>query len=371
MKVALGQVVAELEGQVGRRDAIVAARELGVGDERSHVVRAAQGVLPPGDVVVLPLAEEGVLRLAGELLAGGLVAGGEKGERGAAGGAARLASPQRVLDHPGVDGGPHVRVPVGSGELERPHPLHEERPLLRVEDRKALVHLHLEGVALHLAEVGVDRALDRGRRREPVLDREPGVRFRVGGTEGVGAHPRLVPRVGGARDHLEGERLLHVVERHGGVALDEALAGRDVGPGGRHSETAHATPEQDAHPDLAAALEANGGEGQPDLDVVPLGRPPARALPHPVGGRVLARARRRQDVGLHAGGVDEEIVRALAVADRVEAQAHPVVVPELVATAERAADLGRLGVQAPEGEVDRPVVVRDPDLRGLRRACPR
>jgi hypothetical protein len=156
-------------------------RELRVGDERS-VVRAAQAVLPPGDVVVLPLAEEGVLRFARELLAGGLVAGGEEGEGGAAGRAARLASPQGVLDDAGVDGGPHVGIAVDAGELECAQSLHGERPLLRVEDQEALVHLHLEGVALHLVKSGGSRDWTSAR-------------LAAGrGTMGAGHGPRRLPR---------------------------------------------------------------------------------------------------------------------------------------------------------------------------------
>ena len=60
------------------------------------------------------------------------------------------------------------------------------------------------------------------------------------------------------------------------------------------------------------------------------------------------------------------VVRALAVADGVEAEAHPVVVEHVVAAADVGAHLGRLGVEAVEGEVEVAVVVDGADLGLLR-----
>ena len=54
---------------------------------------------------------------------------------------------------------PRVDELVGRGE--QLDALEEERPLLGVEEREALVHRHLRGVGLHLAEVGVHRGVER------------------------------------------------------------------------------------------------------------------------------------------------------------------------------------------------------------------
>ena len=45
-----------------------------------------------------------------------------------------------------------------------PGAFHEEGPLLGEEDREPLVDLHLEGVALDLAEVGIDGRVESDRR---------------------------------------------------------------------------------------------------------------------------------------------------------------------------------------------------------------
>jgi len=81
------------------------------------------------------------------------------------------SAPARRSDRARVD-----RLDRGVEELGA---LHEERPLLRVEDGVALVDLHLERVALDLAEIGVERPLEGeggGEVPQILRDRMPGRR---------------------------------------------------------------------------------------------------------------------------------------------------------------------------------------------------
>ncbi len=223
-----------------------------------------------------------------------------------------LRTPRRVDDPARVDGRAHVAVAAGAGELERPHALHEERPLLGVEDRVALVDLDLERVGLDLAEVRVHRGLDRGRRRDAVLHARAEVGPRLGRAERRGRDARLVPRVGRARHDLESERASQAVQQHRRVVLEERLVGRQRRPRRRRADAAHAPPEEDAHPHVLTAREADALPRHPELDVVALGRLPSGALPDPVGRDVLAGSGGVEDVGLHAERVHEEVVRLLA-----------------------------------------------------------
>jgi hypothetical protein len=63
--------------------------------------------------------------------------------------------PRTVDDAARVHGGAHNRVSPHARQFEGAEPLHEEGPLLGEEDGVALVDLHLERVALDLAEVRI------------------------------------------------------------------------------------------------------------------------------------------------------------------------------------------------------------------------
>ena len=101
-------------------------------------------------------------------------------------------------------------------------------------------------------------------------------------------------------------------------------------------------------------------ERQADLDVVALVVDAAGALPDPVRRGVLVPRQRVDHVELNAARVDHQVVGRLAGAERVEAQADPVVAPDVVAAGDRCLDAGRLGVVAAEGEVERVLVVGRP-----------
>ena len=108
-----------------------------------------------------------VERIAGlEIPSGRLIDRREHAERRVAQRSGDLAADDRVDDAARVHRGDHVAVAAAdAGQGEGSGALHEERPLLREEDRVALVHLDLERVALDLAEVGVHRGVDGDRRR--------------------------------------------------------------------------------------------------------------------------------------------------------------------------------------------------------------
>ena len=90
------------------------------------------------------------------------------------------------------------------------------------------------------------------------------------------------------------------------------------------------------------------------------------ALPDPVRRDVLFRRRAVQHVELNPARVDHHVVRHLAGAERVQAQAHPVVAEDVVAACDGCLDLRRFRVVALEREVEIPRVVADPHVRGLR-----
>ena len=162
-----------------------------------------------------------------------------------------------------------------------------------------------------------------------------------------------------------------MVEHECGMLVEHPRAGLQRRPRDRHAHTADAPPEQDAHPDRVAALELHALEGQPDLHRVPAVVAATGALPDPVRRDVFFRRRAVQHVELNPARVDHHVVRHLAGAERIQAQAHPVVAEDVVAACDGCLDLGRFRVVALEREVEIPRVVADPHVRGLRDACRR
>ena len=76
--------------------------------------------------------------------------------------------------------------------------------------------------------------------------------------------------------------------------------GSSARPDDRDAEPADPPPEQHAHPDAVAALEADAGERQPDLHLVAAIVDAAGAVPDPVGGLVFAAGGGVEDVALDA-----------------------------------------------------------------------
>ncbi len=119
-----------------------------------------------------------------------------------------------------------------------------------------------------------------------------------------------------------------------------------------------------AHRVEAPGLDALGlGEAQlverhRDLHHVALVGDPAERVPDDVPGEVLAaRDVVLQAVELDAQRVDEELEGAPLVVERVQLDAHQVVVEDRVAVLQVGADRRRLGVVGAEGDVEAVVVV--------------
>src|SRR5262249_25677718 len=93
----------------------------------------------------------------------------------------------------------------------------------------------------------------------------------------------------------------------------------------------HAAPEQNAHPNVLTAFEANALERQTNLHGVAGVGEPAGTVPDPVGRGVLTAGNAVQHVHLNAARVHHHVVRELTRAERVETETNPVVVPRIVA----------------------------------------
>src|SRR5262245_11990014 len=68
-------------------------------------------------------------------------------------GACEFCTPGRVDYFACVHRRDHVSITAASSDVEKSHTLHEERAFFGVEDRKTLVDLNLECIALDLAEI--------------------------------------------------------------------------------------------------------------------------------------------------------------------------------------------------------------------------
>ena len=116
----------------------------------------------------------------GQIVAGRLIERRQRAERPAPEAAGHLRAEHRIDDAARVDRGLQAVVVALAGEREDARALHEERTLLGEERREALIDFDLERVALDLAEVGVDRGVERHRRRDAVLPAQADVALIVG-----------------------------------------------------------------------------------------------------------------------------------------------------------------------------------------------
>ena len=178
--------------------------------------------------------------------------------------------------------------------------------------------------------------------------------------------PLLVAREHGGRNQLARRPRLEIRESELGMLLEHPRAWLERRPRHRHAGAADAPPEEDAHLHVGAATEADRLQRQTNLDRVALVVDTARALPDPVRRGVFVPRQRVDHVELNAAGIDQQVVGRLPGAERVQAQADPVVAPDVVAAGDRRLDAARLGVVAAEGKIERVLVVADPD-RGLLR----
>ena len=187
--------------------------------------------------------------------------------------AGELAAPDRIDDAAGVHGRPHVAVAAGAGDVEQAHALHEERPLLREEHRKALVDLDLERVAFDLAEVGIDGAVERDAGRDAELAADADVGVAVGSASTRSRSSRcLVHAVGHARQQLDQPARLQIREQQVRGPIEHPLAGQHLRPRIRHADAADLAEEHQAHPHLVAAREPQRLQRHLDLDDVAVGR---------------------------------------------------------------------------------------------------
>ena len=122
---------------------------------------------------------------------GALIGSIEQAECHLAGGSRQLASPKWIDDAPGMNTSAHVAVAAGARNVEQAHAFHKERTFLGIEDRESLVHLNLERVTFHLAEVGIDCGVQSDVGRDSVLRTKSHVRFFIGRIPSSGSSARL------------------------------------------------------------------------------------------------------------------------------------------------------------------------------------
>ncbi len=157
-----------------------------------------------------------------------------------------------------------------------------------------------------------------------------------------------------------------IAEPERGVLLEHPFARFERGPDDRDARAADATPEEDPHVHVGTALEANRLERHAHLGGVALSVPAPGAVPYVVGRLVFTARHGVQHVELHTVGVDHQVIGELPGAERVEADAYPVVGPDVVAAGDGGLDGGRVGIVALEREIKVVAVVPDPDLCFLR-----
>ena len=236
--------------------------------------------------------------------------------------------------------------------MEVPGVLDEERPLLGVEHLEPLVDSHLRLVRLHLAEVGIDRSVERDGIADHGLQIDTHALVVRGPEAGHGPVEEARPGEGAVRDGL------HVAA---GRDVAEPVEGRelrhqarhplgDVGPIGLFVVTADEASQGNA-PGLRRRVgeaEAPERDRDPDHVAVP-GQPPLR-FPHGVEAEVVALPLRPDAVELHPQGVRLEDVGTLLVVERVQQHRDAVVDVDLLAFVETHSHLGRV-VLAHEDDV--------------------
>src|SRR5262249_39098660 len=198
-----------------------------------------------------------------------------------------FSTPRGVDDFAGVDRGDHVSVTAASSHVEESHSFHEKRPLFGIEDRKTLVDLNLECIALDLAEIRIDRSVQRDGRCDAVFGAKSKVRFSGRIIPAIWRCANLVNRVRDTRKQFKNARLLQIRKDEMRVPVEDPQARRNIRPRPRHSHAADASPEKNAHYDFFSATKSDAMKRQLDFDGIAVIQEFARAFPHEIGFKTL------------------------------------------------------------------------------------
>src|SRR5262245_40481213 len=191
--------------------AVVPTGMLGIGRDRADVIRTAQSVGRTRNGEQLVLAGDRITAIADIL--GSFVGRAQDAECEAASRAGQFGAPLRIDDAASVDGNAHVAVATGSGDVGETEAFHEERALLVEEHRKALIDLHLKRIALDLAEVGVDRSIERDVRGNAELSAESRIRLAGNAVPALRCRAGFADWISGAWNHFDETPLIEPIER--------------------------------------------------------------------------------------------------------------------------------------------------------------
>jgi hypothetical protein len=247
--------------------------------------------------------------------------------------------------------------------------LQEKGALFGIEESELGVDVELRDVRFYLGEVRIDRRAEHQIGRDAPAGGDPGLdvgaavlELPVGEVDAGATHRR-----GECRVELDRSGRLHTLEPDDFRGLAEiavVAAFERVEP-----DPVALVPGVNAdHVDspghsVGGAGKTQRGEGQPHLDFVPGLGEAAGGVPDGVPGIVLVAGHLvHGQVHLHPEGVGEELEGPPLVVERVEDQAHEVVLVGGVAIREPGADPVRLGIVGAEGDVKTVHVVGDPDL---------
>ena len=293
---------------------------------------------------------------------GALIGSIEQAECHLAGGSRQLASPKWIDDAPGMNTSAHVAVAAGARNVEQAHAFHKERTFLGIEDRESLVHLNLERVTFHLAEVGIDCGVQSDVGRDSEFRTKSHVRFFVGRIPSSGSSARLADTVRDAGKLFDECRLFQICEKQMCGILEHPLPRRHFRPGIGNARTAYFSEEQDAHAHLFTARKPDRLQWEPDLDVITVIDDLPGAVPYEIRFELLSRRGRVQRIHLDAARIHEQVISRLAGAGGVETQGNPVIVECRVAPGDGGANLIGLVVEAVECEIDISIIVNNSDI---------
>ncbi len=241
----------------------------------------------------------------------------------------------------------------------------EERALLREEEGETRVDVELGGVGLDLREVRIDRKVQRHVRRHSPARGDPGLDLLVGGSElAVQKLPLLGAMTGESGRDLEIAARLQALEPGEILELADGAITVLIRDDGAHAVEQRPGPVAQGHeaPGLHAAhgREPELPERERHLDHIALLGDAPRGLPDGIPGKVLAPL----DVGvdrihLDAQRIDPELESPAAVLERIDHESDRVVVGRSVTLGKAGADLPRLRIGGPEGDIQALVVIGD------------
>ena len=335
------------QGEVHSRDAVVVVSRLTSGVEEADVV------IPPQGAAVPENREEGFVGTGGVVSSFEVVLREEESELVLALGPCNLGAPERGDDVAGVQGGVEEKVAVPRcGQFEDTHPLHEEGPLLAVEEGKPLVNFDLVAVALHLAEVGVDGDLGGDGGVKSRLHVDPHIVVSVSSSPTLLALPDPVRGAREGGENLRGHGRREILEGHGVEASGDSGSGCQDRPGGGDPQTDIPSGETDAHGDLFPSLEADAPEGKGDLHLVTLFGDSATACPDEVRIPVHVSVVVHDPVTLDAVGVNDKGEAGLLEILGIDHDHDVVVVVHFIPGGDTPLQLAGVGIFAEEGEVE-------------------